>query len=236
MQGSITVLIGLSEMFDSTEREISDRIRQSKDILTLVTNLSAQAEFNNSDVLKIQKGYLFVSLYSSIEYCITATVSRFLEIIKLQPRNPLDYKRYILCTMLNSNFNAIRDSSKKNIWDKKSSFIDSLFDNNPVSIDTSVFPTDGSNISDKQIQDIWKFFHLSGHHLPEGVTHFLLSEVKEHRNAIAHGRDKAINIGSRYTLDTLIQKEALIESLCFHILEQFKTLYNTNGYLENSGE
>ncbi|WP_323957318.1 hypothetical protein, partial [Aeromonas caviae] len=61
----------------------------------------------------------------------------------------------------------------------------------------SVFPADGINISDKQIKDVWKFFNLPGHHLPDNSLRLVLSEVKDHRNAIAHGREKAINIGSK---------------------------------------
>ncbi|MEI4955650.1 hypothetical protein [Aeromonas caviae] len=97
----------------------------------------------------------------------------------------------------------------------------------------SVFPADGINISDKQIKDVWKFFNLPGHHLPDNSLRLVLSEVKDHRNAIAHGREKAINIGSRYTLDSLKKKTQDIESICFHILNGFKEAFSLEAYLSD---
>ena len=234
MLESIIVPKGLKAMFNSTEQEILDRIHQTKEILTLICNLSDQDNFSDSDILKIQKGYLFVSMYSSLEFSLVATVGRFLELLKHQPKKPLDYKRYILCSVLNANFNSIRDCSKKKVWDRKSDFLDALFSSDLASIQESVFPTDGINISHKQIQDIWKFFHLSGQPLPEGVTHLLLSEIKEHRNSIAHGREKAIEIGSRYTSSVLKGKSEAIERVCFHILEEFRSSYDSKGFLRET--
>jgi hypothetical protein len=222
-------------MFESVEREVGDRIRQSKDLLRLIKSLSLQDEYQDSDIYKIQKGYLFVSLYSSIEYCLTASVSRFLELLKASPRRPTEYKYYFLCMLLNANFNSVRDCSKKNVWDKRADLIDTLFSENIVDIDTSVFPTDGINISDKQIDDVWKFFHLNGSSLPEGVNQLLLKEIKEHRNAIAHGREKAIDIGGRYTEDALQIKENAVEKLCLHVIEEFKSTYDGNGFLLTQG-
>ncbi len=84
-------------MFDSVDREVGDRIRQSKELLHLINTLLSQDEYKDSDILKIQKGYVFVSLYSSLEYCLTASVSNFLELLKSSPRKPMHYKNYLLC-------------------------------------------------------------------------------------------------------------------------------------------
>ncbi|MFQ2696827.1 hypothetical protein ACK3ZQ_19020, partial [Aeromonas caviae] len=62
---------------------------------------------------------------------------------------------------------------------------------------------------------------------------FNLIGIKDHRNAIAHGREKAINIGSRYTLDSLKKKTQDIESICFHILNGFKEAFSLEAYLSD---
>ncbi len=138
-----------------------------------------------------------------------------------------------MCALLDSNFNAIRDCGKKTLWDKRVEFIDTLLSENQVVIDASVFPSDGINISDKQIRDVWKIFHIAGDCFPEGVNQLLLREIKEHRNAIAHGREKAKDIGSRYTVETLQQKEAIVEKLCLHIINGFKSAYTANDFLSS---
>jgi len=221
-------------MFSSTEQEVRDRIRQSKELLELVVTLEPQDETTDSEIFKIQKGYLFVSLYSSLEFALVSVVGRYLELLKQQPKKPMEYRKYILCTILNASFSSVRDCGKKNLWDKKAELFDSLFSDDAALIDDSVIPTDGINISYKQLQDVWKFFHLVGEPLPDDVNVLLLNEIKEHRNAIAHGRKKAVEIGARYTPSMLIEKERAIEVLCFHILETFKGSYENDEYLSAS--
>ncbi len=215
-------------MYQSVELEITDRINQSKKLISHISSL--ELDNRNSELVKIQKGYLFVSLYASIEYTITSVVSRYLEILKQEQLKPMDYQRYLLCAVLDGSFNALVGSGKKKIWDKKKEFFDALFSSEPVDIDNSVFPTDGINISQKQIEDIWKIFHLDGVPVPEGINTWVLNEIKEHRNAIAHGREKAADIGGRYTFSTLNQRVIDIERLCFHIVAGFRESSNTKSY------
>ncbi len=219
-------------MYQAVELEISDRLKQTKEIISHISHLEATNQ--NTDLIKIQKGYLFVSLYSSVEYTITNVVSRFLETLKNEQLKPMDYKKYLLCAVLDNKFNALIGCSKKKVWDKKKEFFDALFSPDAAQINDSVFPTDGINISQKQIEDIWSIFHLSGDPIPTGFNTWVLNEIKEHRNAIAHGREKAANIGGRYTASTLNLRVNDIESLCFHIIEGFKELSNTKSYKYSS--
>jgi hypothetical protein len=215
-------------MYQSVELEISDRLNQSKELIGHISILELDSK--HSELIKIQKGYLFVSLYSSIEYAITNVVSRYLEILKQEQLKPMNYQKYLLCAVLDNKFNALIGSSKKRVWDKKKEFFDALFSQEPANIDDSVFPTDGINISQKQIEDIWSIFHLHGAAVPEGINSWVLNEIKEHRNAIAHGREKAADIGGRYTTNTLNQRVADVEIICFHIVAGFKESSNTKAY------
>lgn len=217
-------------MFDALESEIERHLSQTKDVLISLNKLSNDTDYSN--FLKIQKGFLFVSFYASIEFTVTNTVARFLELMKDNPNKASNYKHYILCTILHPYFNAMRDCSKSNVWDKRAEFMDVLFSERDITLDSSIFPSDGINITAKQIKDIWKYFHVNGNALPEGIEEFFLMEIKNHRNAIAHGREKAADIGGRFSLDMLDDKRKNIEKLCRHIFENFKELYLTSGYLK----
>jgi hypothetical protein len=215
-------------MYQTVELEIRDRLNQSKELIAHISSLETVEQ--STDLLKIQKGFLFVSLYSSIEYTITTVVSRFLELVKQEELKPMEFKRYLLCTVLDDKFNALLDSSKKTVWNKKKELFDALFSSEPAIIDNSVFPTDGINISEQQIKDIWQIFHLSGDAIPTDVNAWILKEIKDHRNAIAHGREKAANIGGRYTAQTLTQRVADVEKLCFHIVSGFESISVSKAY------
>lgn len=215
-------------MYKAIELEIRDRLNQSKELLNHIANLEKSGQ--SPELLKIQKGLIFISLYSSIEYTITNVVSRFLEILKQEQLKPMEYKKYLLCAVMDDKFNALLGCSKKNVWNKKKEFFDALFSTEPASIDNTVFPTDGTNISKKQIEDIWNIFHLSGDAIPTGINTWVLNEIKNHRNAIAHGREKASVIGGRYTSGTLNQRVSDVEILCFHIVSGFESISTSKDY------
>ncbi len=215
-------------MYQSVELEITDRLKNTNELIRHISNL--ENDNQNSDLIKIQKGYLFVSLYSSIEYTITNVVSKYLEVLAQEQLKPMEYKKYLLCAVLDSKFNALIGSGKRKLWDRKKEFFDALFSDSPADIDDSVFPTDGINISIKQLQDIWIIFHLDGQAVPDGFNAWVLNEIKEHRNAIAHGREKAADIGGRYTTETLKRRVKDIEALCFHIVLCFKENSNIKAY------
>lgn len=57
-------------MFTSVEQEVAERLRQTTEIMNHISSLESSSAFISNDLIKIQKGYLFVSLYSSIEYTL----------------------------------------------------------------------------------------------------------------------------------------------------------------------
>ena len=67
---------------------------------------------------------------------------------------------------------------------------------------------------------------------PVHVHFIFLTEIKNHRNAIAHGRERAAEIGGRFTLENLDEKRKSVEKLCRHIFESFKELYINTDYLK----
>ena len=80
-------------MFETVEHGMRDRFRQTAEILKYINKLEETTAGENLDFIKIQKGYLFVSMYSTIEFTLTSTVSRFLELLNSDPRKPMEYKK-----------------------------------------------------------------------------------------------------------------------------------------------
>ncbi|HIF9128552.1 TPA: HEPN domain-containing protein [Photobacterium damselae] len=191
-------------MFDDIEAGILERLQQTDAILEY---LKQQTE-TSSQMFKTQKGMIFVTMYACIEYSLTQSLTRALEIIGQSPEPASAYKSIILCTLLDRYFKGIRDCGKKQIWTKREELLDIIINDDVINdIDSSVFPSEGSmNISATQIENVWKYLNVEMEYLPEGVNRLAINDIKEQRNAIAHGRTSAADVGRRYTMSTLEQR------------------------------
>ncbi|MFA0412625.1 MAE_28990/MAE_18760 family HEPN-like nuclease [Vibrio renipiscarius] len=210
-------------MFRDIDSGVLSRLRQVDSILEFLSDGTLTDEVKNSDFYRTQKGLLFVAMYASLEFSITQSVTRALEVIGQENAPANKFKSPVLCSIFDSHFKALRECGSNKVWENRHKLVLSIIGNENISnVDSSVFPSGGSmNISPKQLDSVWTFFDVEGSSLPEGVQHFFLSEVKEHRNAIAHGRETAANIGRRFNVDQLSDRAVKIRLLCSHITSAF---------------
>ena len=89
-------------------------------------------------------------------------------------------------------------------------------------IDNDIFPAESTNISADHFQVIWNQLEIPGSALPPGVNPWTVNEIKEHRNAIAHGRERAATIGSRFTLTALEDRHRAVEAICAYTVISFE--------------
>ena len=209
---------------------LSDRIRQSFIFLQHLRNLDGQGD---EELIKAQKGMMFVSLYACIEYTLTNGVSAFLSNIQLTAAPPSYYKIGLMPVLLNREFNSVLNGSKRNIWENKLNLVRRIFSTDPCTIDNDVFPADGINISADHFSIIWEQLHLTSPPLPPSVNPWLINEIKEHRNAIAHGREKAASIGARFTIALLEDRHQAVEALCTHTVMSLEEHLQERRYLMN---
>lgn len=218
-------------MFHDVLSESTQRIMQSTILLNQINKFENDSEICSLDLTKIQKGMFFVSLYASIEFTLTSCCSNFLAVLQAKEYIPIKYKHNLLCVFLDPEFKALADSKKK-IWKKKEVLVSRIFSEDKPIIDNTVFPTDGTNIGLAQLQDVWNFLHLPGPVIPEGENAWYLHDIKEHRNAIAHGRMKAAEVGQRYTFNELEKRHNFVNLLCGHIVESFSSQVRDEGFLK----
>lgn len=214
--------------------ESTERILQSTAILHQIKEIESASVNSIVDFGRLQKGMMFVSLYASIEYTSINCCFNFLSILQNKEHIPSKYKNNLLCVILESNFKSVIDSGKKTVWNKKSELIESIFSTDKANIDNTVIPTNGFNIGFSELKDVWKFFHLPGPVVPDGQNYWYLDEIKGHRNAVAHGREKAAEVGKRYTFVELEKRHNFVNMLCSHIIAAFDSHVKNESYLKNT--
>lgn len=210
-------------MFDDIDSGVMSRLRQLDSILEYLSDETLPEDTKNSDFYRAQKGLVFVAMYAALEFAITQSVTRVLEVIGREEAPANRFKSAVLCSLFDSHFKALRECGTAKVWENRHKLVLAVTgDTEVTNVDSSVFPSSGSmNISIKQLKNVWNFFDLDSSPLPDGVQHFVLTEVKEHRNAIAHGRETAITIGRRFNVSQLGNKALSIRHLCLHITSTF---------------
>ncbi|KAF0192041.1 MAG: hypothetical protein FD165_1109 [Gammaproteobacteria bacterium] len=221
-------------MFSDISSESTERIKQSTLLLGQIRLLDEESDNAVNELLKTQKGMFFISIYASLEYSIVNSCSKFLSLIERDGFFPMKFKNNLLCILLDPEFNSVIGCGKKKVWEKKGGLIERLFSEEPVQIDNTVFPSDGINIGKKQLEDVWTFMHLPGEPIPAEENEWYLKEIKEHRNAIAHGRVTAADVGKRYTYGDLEKRHNFISALCGHVISSFETHARDHSYLRET--
>lgn len=219
-------------MFDDIDSGVMNRLRQVDSILEFLSDEGHTEAVKNSDFYRAQKGLVFVAMYAALEFAITQSVTRALEVIGQEEAPANRFKSSVLCSLFDSHFKALRECGSGKVWENRHKLVIAVTgDTEVTNVDSSVFPSGGSmNISIKQLESVWEFFDLGGEPLPEGVQHFVLTEIKEHRNAIAHGRETAITIGRRFNTTQLGDKARSIKLLCLHITSAFTSYCSDKRY------
>lgn len=204
----------------STRAGTSERIRNNTLLLNHIQKIEADLSSFTEELFKIQKGMFFVSLYSCIEYTITNAVSGFLTKIQQHTRPINEYNRSILCIIMDREFKSLLSAS--DTWNAKQKLIDGIFSTNTPNIDNSIFPAPGTNISEEHFRSVWKHCGITAPEFPEGFNVWSLREIKNHRNAIAHGRETASSIGARFTPSALMVRHRDVELICEHTIQCFE--------------
>lgn len=217
-------------MFETTRNGSMDRLSQATAILNSIKLLEDKNEVAES--VKTQKGLAFILLYAALEYTATSIVSEFLRHLKSETINNNNLNMFYLTVTLDANFKSLLGCSDKTFWSKKTSLIEAVYSADAAKIDETIFPATGANIAFDQLEQIWKIFHLPGSPLPAGVAVFHLTELREHRNAIAHGRETAANIGRRFSSEALTARYNLLSLLCEHLITTFEEAVTTKAYLK----
>ena len=119
-------------------------------------------------------------------------------------------------------WNSLRDSGRKNEWENRLKIFKRALSNDPVDLSSGTRPpSDGSHYRYTQLLVIFKVFGIT--RLPVRRRQHIqrIAEVVDHRNTIAHGQEKADDIGRRYTRSDILRIARQMKSVCLLLIDVF---------------
>ena len=112
----------------------------------------------------------------------------------------------------------MRDCSPKSVWNNRLELFEKVFSNGKAQVKNTVLPKDGTHFRHSQLQLIFEVLGIA--RTPAQRRRHLqrIDEVVDNRNAVAHGRETAENIGRQYSRADILHRIKQIKSVCLLLI------------------
>ena len=195
-------------MFLTLRTEIEGRFDNLESFFKETTNLKGQHQ-------AAMKGLMFVQTYAVYEYTVKSVVKETIESIKTHKHRLVDLSPSMMALFLGPEWDSFRDSGRKKEWESRLKIFERAFSNDRVDLSSDTgLPNDGSHYRYTHLQMIFRVFGIRRLAVRRKKHIQRISEVVGHRNVIAHGEEKAEDIGRRYTRSEILKMMRQMKSVC----------------------
>jgi hypothetical protein len=222
-------------MFTSLRTELVIRLGQVAELCRLVDSLEKRelSSGTTEPALRSLKGLSFVHLYAAYEYTV---INSFSVVARQFNAYGIPYgkvRRSLLSLVLHPAFESLREIQPRKCWPGRIELMETSTSANASSLQDNVFPLDDSHHRAAQLDTICSILGLQvGALLPAPRFRGLIQDVVENRNAIAHGRETAEYVGSRYTAADLAGRLQQMTLVLNHLLNTLEAYALTQANFE----
>ena len=171
------------------------------------------------------KGLMFVQVYAVYEFTVKGVVRAAVDSIATHGHELKDIRPSLMSLLLDPEWKSFRDSGRKRQWEGRLRVLERAFSNEAVTVpeETSI-PSDGTHYRYSQLCVIFRVFGIARMPVRRKLHIPRISEVVGHRNAIAHGRETAEQIGRRYTRPEVLRISRQMNSVCRSLIDALEQL------------
>lgn len=214
-------------MFDAARSKVASRLLEGSKYLSLASPANPPKP---PDVTATCKGLLFVQLYGVYDEAVRDAVQAALDAVRTGAPGSGRLRGSLLALTLHPEWQGAADAGQARVWAKRIELIDELARGKPSSdLDNTLFPSDGSNFRTSQLETLWHVFGVTSPFVPEQRLRGRIHELVGHRNANAHGRLTAREIGSRYSLRDMELRVRDTGTIALHVIESMRAHCETGG-------
>lgn len=208
---------------------VTARLGEARNLLASVRNLEQVASQRNFS--GILKGHIYVSLYATLEYCVTQSTESFLNEISSLNVQTAHLEYVVSVVALDTQLNSAKDSGGKNKWTSRRAIFDQFSTNTLCQIPDNVFGTFLHNIWPKTIQEVFHCLAINKPATSDPREIGYLKEIVEKRNEIAHGRTTAEDAAQGITTSDMQIRLDAIYSACQYFIDTLEQHANEKRYI-----
>lgn len=192
-----------------------ERFSETYNLYMHIKSQSTPPPAPSSEAEKSLKGLWLVKLYGSVEKSVNELTDAVLSELNQKKVKNREFLPSIHSIIYYDTLKSFRDSKGTKLIDKYVDLTKSTYSDHIAEISTSILSEHLQNIDFKSIS--WIINVLGADPISPDPAHIhRLNTLKERRNAVAHGRESAAQVGQGYTYDELNNvyraADAIIES------------------------
>lgn len=188
--------------FENAQVEIRDRFSEANSLLLFLHENGPGPLKPTSNNIKSIKGLWLVSIYSAVERSVNTTIECALEVISSHENRSIDCIPSLHSIFHYRGVKSVNECSRNKIFDNSKSLFESVLSESVIKLTDNPLAESLQNVDANSMSWLLGLFGASNFSISPASTG-RVNSLRERRNAVAHGRESAAEVGERYTLEEL---------------------------------
>lgn len=216
-------------MLVSTGATIRDLMVDCLGYWNIIKNLETGKSLKKDEVSTL-RAYWLVHLYGVFEKSLNTIASDTISHVASTNTNYIDLNSEIVGLFNYSGFQSIKDCRYERVFDHIAPVVRTLRSSTPATLAHNPIMALLQNVDAESIEFITRLLGIRGHTISP-KSRGMLENLKERRNAVAHGREKPVDVGDRFNQQTLKDMYDVVDLELSTLLTACEQYCRNNEYL-----
>lgn len=219
--------------FESVTKERRMRFVEILQLLNWLEIGDRDGETTSSANNKSMRGLFLVGLYGAFERSTNATVDEAISEISSHQSACTKCNPEIFTIFRYSSIKSIRDASRVNVFEKSLHMFSSIKSAEKVSISDNPLAEIMQNVDGNTLIRISRYFGIENYEI-SWASRGRLGNLKERRNAVAHGREAPATAGERFSYQELRNMYAVADTEAERFIDIMKDYCENRRYISKA--
>lgn len=217
--------------FITVQRNVRTRLTENLNFLNYISAMEPTDPQKSIPIeVNIMKGLFYVHLYSSLEKTFNELVENAIVLINSKSVLTKHYNPSFLLVALSNQLKSFKMCNSKNYINNAHSIFLQSQESTALPINETTFSDSLQNVWFKSIQEVCQCFGIKL--TTSARTKTTINELVDKRNAVAHGRENAAEVGSRFRTDLMRIKYNEISDFCYELINLFEACISNKAFLK----
>lgn len=213
----------------------ASRINEVRKMLDVIKHMeSSDPLAPDSNEVLILRGLYYVHLYGAFEHSVNQGVQAVLGNITSSKVKINHIEHILYSVVLDPQFNSYKDSGVDAKWEKRIKLLNKIKSDSECKISDAVFSFFLQNIWHKSLEQVFECLCIPFPCVPENRLIGYIDEIVNKRNAVAHGRECAADVGAGTRSPELQIRHDAIVQVINHIYDCFENYLIGKHYISEA--